>query len=439
EVGIVSPKGSGEQARFALDSLGPLLGYYSDYFGQPYPLPKLDNVAGPGQSQFFGAMENWGAIFTFERILLDDPKITSEAVRQQIYSTQAHEVAHQWFGDLVTMAWWDDLWLNEGFASWMETKASDHFHPDWQPLLDRVGGREGAMALDAFATTHPIVQTIRTVEDTNQAFDAITYQKGEAVITMLEAYAGEDVWRGGLRTYMAKHKYANTRTDDLWNAVEAFHEPARYSAAARRRRRLRGRQHDSPADAERIFARSQARHRCRRPPLAGARPCARGRRGGRAAGHCRRDRHADPARLRPRADKCGSGGLLPHPLFARGADRTPRRFREAGADRPARAARGQFRARLCRLSADGRRAGPAGSGAEGCESEAAWRRRGALRSAIRLFRRPAGGAETDRGTRHRRARTRDGAPRIRRARRRARTRQHLALRPARRPRRSTAR
>lgn len=221
EVGIVSPKGSGEQARFALDSLGPLLGYYRDYFGQPYPLPKLDNVAGPGQSQFFGAMENWGAIFTFERILLDDPKITSDATRQQIYTTQAHEVAHQWFGDLVTMAWWDDLWLNEGFASWMETKASDHFHPDWQPLLDRVDGREGAMALDAFATTHPIVQTIRTVEDTNQAFDAITYQKGEAVITMLEAYAGEDVWRDGLRSYMEKHKYANTRTDDLWNAVEA--------------------------------------------------------------------------------------------------------------------------------------------------------------------------------------------------------------------------
>ncbi len=221
EVGIVSPRGSGEQARFALDSLGPLLTYYGDYFGQPYPLPKLDNVAGPGQSQFFGAMENWGAIFTFQRILLDDPKITSEATRQQIYATQAHEVAHQWFGDLVTMAWWDDLWLNEGFASWMETKASDHFHPDWQPLLDRVGGREAAMGLDAFATTHPIVQTIRTVEDTNQAFDAITYQKGEAVITMLEAYAGADVWRDGLRAYMAAHKYGNTRTDDLWNAVEA--------------------------------------------------------------------------------------------------------------------------------------------------------------------------------------------------------------------------
>lgn len=221
EVGIISPTGSGEQARFALDSLGPLLSYYGDYFGQPFPLPKLDNIAGPGQSQFFGAMENWGAIFTFERILLNDPAITSEQTRQGIYGVQAHETAHQWFGDLVTMAWWDDLWLNEGFASWMATKATDHFHPEWQPLLDRVGGRERAMGLDAYVTTHPIVQTIRTVEDTNQAFDAITYQKGEAVISMLEGYAGADVWRDGLRRYMATHKYGNSRTDDLWNAIES--------------------------------------------------------------------------------------------------------------------------------------------------------------------------------------------------------------------------
>jgi len=220
EVGIVGPAGSGEQARYALESLAPLMSYYGDYFGVPFPLPKLDNIAGPGQSQFFGAMENWGAIFTFERILLDDPAISSPATRQRIFSTQAHETAHQWFGDIVTMAWWDDLWLNEGFASWLETKATDHFNPGWYALLGRVGGREAAMGLDSFATTHPVVQKIRTATEAEQGFDSIAYEKGEAVISMLEAYAGEDVWRDGIRTYISTHKYGNTVSDDLWQAVE---------------------------------------------------------------------------------------------------------------------------------------------------------------------------------------------------------------------------
>ncbi len=220
EAGIVSPRGSGEQARFALDEMANLVPYYSDYFGQPFPLPKIDTVAGPGQSQFFGAMENWGAIFTFARGLLDDPANTTPSSRSYISTTQGHEVAHQWFGNLVTMAWWDDLWLNEGFASWIETKSTDHFHPDWFPLLERIGGREEAMSLDAYRTTHPIVQKIRSVDETNNAFDSITYRKGEAVIAMLEAFAGEDVWRSGLRAYMAKHKFGNTRSADLWGAIE---------------------------------------------------------------------------------------------------------------------------------------------------------------------------------------------------------------------------
>jgi len=220
DLGIVSPAGSGEQARFALDALPPLIAYYNDYFGVPYPLPKLDNIAAPGESQFFGAMENWGAILTFEKYLLLDPAITSPATKNYMYTAEAHEVAHQWFGDIVTMAWWDDLWLNEGFASWMETKASARFNPDWFPLLDRVAGRESAMALDGLATTHPIVQRIRTVSETNQAFDSISYSKGEAVIAMLEAYAGEDTWRDGIRRYMRDHQYGNTTSDDLWRAVE---------------------------------------------------------------------------------------------------------------------------------------------------------------------------------------------------------------------------
>lgn len=225
EVGVVLPRGKAAQGELALDALAKLTPYFADYFAQPYPLPKLDEIAGPGQSQFFGAMENWGAIFTFERILLVDPALTSAGGRKGIWTTVAHETAHQWFGNLVTMAWWDDLWLNEGFASWMETKASDHFNPSWSALLDRVGGREAAMGLDAFATTHPIVQRIRTVEETNQAFDAITYSKGEAVIAMLEAYAGADTWRRGLRSYMKDRAYGNAATQDLWRAVEAAGAP----------------------------------------------------------------------------------------------------------------------------------------------------------------------------------------------------------------------
>ncbi|QGN56418.1 M1 family peptidase [Novosphingobium sp. Gsoil 351] len=225
EVGVVVPRGKIPQGGYALDSLAELVPYYSDYFAQPYPLPKLDEVTGPGQSQFFGAMENWGAIFTFEYFLLNDPALTSAAGKQNIYTGVAHETAHQWFGDLVTMAWWDDLWLNEGFASWMETKASDHFNPSWNALLDRVGGREAAMGQDGFVTTHPIVQKIRTVEETNQAFDSITYSKGEAVISMLEAYAGPDIWRSGLRAYMKDRAYGNATTQDLWHAVEAAGAP----------------------------------------------------------------------------------------------------------------------------------------------------------------------------------------------------------------------
>src|SRR3546814_19574009 len=102
-------------------------------------------------------------------------------------------MAHQWFGDLVTMAWWDDLWLNEGFASWMESKATAHFNPEWHVKLDKIDSKEKAMALDAFATSHPVIQKIQTVDQTSQAFDSITYPKGEAVITMLEGFAGADV------------------------------------------------------------------------------------------------------------------------------------------------------------------------------------------------------------------------------------------------------
>ena len=221
EIGVVTKKGDAEKGRFALEGSAQVVPWFNDYFGTPYPLPKLDNVAGPGSSQFFGAMENWGAIFSFESILLVDPAITTEATRQGIFETAAHEIAHQWFGNLVTMAWWDDLWLNEGFASWMATKATTALHPEWQPELSRVGGREQAMGLDSVATTHPVVQRITTVDQISQAFDAITYQKGEAVITMLEDYVGEDAWRRGVQDYMRTYRLKNTVTDNLWQKIEA--------------------------------------------------------------------------------------------------------------------------------------------------------------------------------------------------------------------------
>ena len=220
EVGVVMSRGNGPKGQLALDAEAEILPYYNQYFGTPYPLPKLDNVAGPGQSQFFGAMENWGAIFTFERILLNDPAITSEGERQAIFGVEAHEMAHQWSGDLVTMAWWDDLWLNEGFASWMATKATEHFHPDWGADIDRIGIREGAMGQDAFRSTHPVVQQVRTVEQANQAFDNITYLKGESVLSMVEGFATPQVWQRGMQDYMHRHAYQNTRTNDLWASME---------------------------------------------------------------------------------------------------------------------------------------------------------------------------------------------------------------------------
>jgi len=165
-------------------------------------------------------MENWGSIFTFEYALLLDPKISTQHDRQEVFATAAHEMAHQWFGDLVTMRWWDDLWLNEGFASWMEGRMTARAHPEWKTYLDAVGGRDAAMGRDSVAATHPVVQHIETVEQASQAFDVITYQKGEAVIRMLEAYVGEDAWRSGVRAYMKAHAYGNTVSDDLWKQIE---------------------------------------------------------------------------------------------------------------------------------------------------------------------------------------------------------------------------
>ena len=218
DVGVVVKRGSTGQAGFALDAAEQLLPWFNDYFGTPYPLPKLDLVAVPGGASAFSAMENWGAILYFEKAVLVDDQVSSEADRQGAFTTIGHEMAHQWFGDLVTMSWWDDIWLNEGFASWMESKATVHFHPEWSADLQDMNSRDGAMNLDARAATHPVVQPVADARDT--AFDTISYQKGQAVIAMIEAWVGEDHFRDALRAYMKKHAYGNTVSDDLWSAVE---------------------------------------------------------------------------------------------------------------------------------------------------------------------------------------------------------------------------
>ncbi len=220
DVGVVVTRGDTERGKFALNAASQILPYYENYFGVKYPLPKLDLIAGPGESQFFGAMENWGAIFFFDRDLLIDPKTSTESDKRGVYITVAHEMAHQWFGDLVTMQWWDDIWLNEGFASWMELKVTDNFHPEWKAWLQAMAGKEYAMSIDARKGTHPIIQPIHDVMQANEAFDAITYLKGQSVIRMLEDYLGAEKFRAGVRAYIKAHEYGNAVTDNLWTALD---------------------------------------------------------------------------------------------------------------------------------------------------------------------------------------------------------------------------
>ena len=220
DVGVVVKRGDTAQAAYALDAAARILPYYNAWFGTPYPLPKLDMVAGAGGSVTFGAMENWGAIFYFERDLLIDPKLATQEDHHRVFETIAHEVAHQWFGDLVTMAWWDDLWLNEGFATWMQVKATHELHPEWQAWPSKATRKQGAMGIDARRGTHPVIMHIDDVSQAEGAFDTITYSKGSQVVRTLEAWMGDDAFRDGVRRYIARHAYGNTVTDDLWRSLD---------------------------------------------------------------------------------------------------------------------------------------------------------------------------------------------------------------------------
>ena len=219
KIRIIAPKGRVQNGKYALESAEKILHYYNDYFGVKFPLPKLDLIAVSGGGSFGGAMENWGGIVFAESALLYDPANGSQAQQERIFEVIAHEMAHQWFGDLVTMAWWDNLWLNEGFAEWMGESATDHFNPPWQYWHNIAANKEAALTSDALSTTHPIQQTVATETDAERAFDEITYNKGQSFVRMLENYLGHDPFRDGLRAYMKAHAYGNTTTADLWAAL----------------------------------------------------------------------------------------------------------------------------------------------------------------------------------------------------------------------------
>lgn len=211
--------GNVEFTRFALDTAVKTLEFYNEYFDIPYPLEKCDMVALPDFAS--GAMENWGLITYREQTLLVDPANTSLGTKQYVAMVVAHELAHQWFGNLVTMRWWTDLWLNEGFASWIEYLAVDHLFPEWQMWTQfAVDEQQRAYKLDALEHTHPVEVPVRHPDEIRSIFDTISYSKGASVIHMLHEYLGAEAFRDGLRHYLSLHKWGNTDTVDLWGALE---------------------------------------------------------------------------------------------------------------------------------------------------------------------------------------------------------------------------
>lgn len=211
--------GNVEHTEFALDVAVKTLEFYNDYFDIPYPLAKCDFLALPDFAA--GAMENWGCITFREQTLLVDSQNTSLHLKQYVANVVAHELTHQWFGNLVTMRWWTDLWLNESFASWMSWLAVDHLFPDWKVWTQFIVDEQGlALKLDALEHTHPIEVEVNHPDEIRTIFDAISYEKGASVLLMLHDYLGDADFRDGLRLYLKRHAYSNTDTVDLWAAFE---------------------------------------------------------------------------------------------------------------------------------------------------------------------------------------------------------------------------
>ncbi|KAL1861140.1 Aminopeptidase 2 mitochondrial [Paecilomyces lecythidis] len=207
-----------EHGRFSLDLAARTLAFYEKAFDSEFPLPKMDMVAIPDFSA--GAMENWGLItYRIVDVLLDE-KTSGASMKERIAETVQHELAHQWFGNLVTMDFWDGLWLNEGFATWMSWYSCNAFYPEWKVWQTYViDNLQSALSLDSLRSSHPIEVPVKRADEINQIFDAISYSKGSSVLRMISKYMGEDTFIQGVRDYIKKHAYGNTQTGDLWAAL----------------------------------------------------------------------------------------------------------------------------------------------------------------------------------------------------------------------------
>ena len=223
---IVHPIGKGHLTDYALEAGAYALRFFTDYYGIPYPGQKLDMVAVPDFA--FGAMENLGCITYREVLLLVDKSRSTEPELLRVADVIAHEIAHMWFGDLVTMEWWNGIWLNEAFATFMATMCSDNFNPDWGRWNQFSLERSMAFDVDSLANTRPIEFEVLSPVDAEGMFDLLTYEKGGSVLRMLEQYLGEEEFKDGIAYYLNKHKYGNTETNDLWDAIEhVTQQPAR--------------------------------------------------------------------------------------------------------------------------------------------------------------------------------------------------------------------
>lgn len=213
-----------EQCDYAADFGPKVLKYYEDLFGIEFPLPKIDQIAIPDFSA--GAMENWGLVTYREIALLYSADHSSLADKQRVASIVAHELAHQWFGNLVTMKWWTDLWLNEGFATYVASLGVENINPEWQAMeQESLGNLLTIFRRDALESSHPISRPIEMVSEISESFDQISYQKGSTVLRMMHLFLGDESFRAGLQNYLQRFSYKNAEQDNLWESLtQAAHK-----------------------------------------------------------------------------------------------------------------------------------------------------------------------------------------------------------------------